>query len=207
MSDPRETVDPLPLLDELRVMAQTGLYYADDPHDEERYERMLELVTEYYGTVFELPPEDVRDRLADELGEVTPKVAAIAGVFDDEGRPLVMERSDSGRWCLPGGKLDVGESPAEAAVREVREETGVEVEATELVDAYAVEPPSQHPHHSVVCLYRCDAVGGDPTTTDEADTVEYRRPDDVPEWSAPYYPERLLPDALASHRAASDSSD
>lgn len=43
------SVEILSLLDELRAMAQTGLAYADDPYDEERYNRMLELVEEYYG--------------------------------------------------------------------------------------------------------------------------------------------------------------
>lgn len=94
MPDSEDTVDPLPLLDELRAMAQTGLHFADNPYERERYERMLALVSEYYGRTFEKPPEQVRDSLADHLGEQTPKVAAFAAVFDDDGRVIVIERSD-----------------------------------------------------------------------------------------------------------------
>jgi len=160
MTDGEETVDVLLLLDELRAMAQTGLNYAEDPYEEQRYERMLELVAEYYGETFALPPEEARERLAGDFGEITPKIAAIAAVFDDEDRVLVIERTDGLGWCPPGGKLDLGETPAEAAEREVREETGIEVEARELVDTYAVEPPGDFPHYSISHVYRCERVGG-----------------------------------------------
>jgi len=53
-----ETVDLLPLLDEFHAMGKTGLSYAEDPYDEERYERMLELVAEHYGETFSLPPAE-----------------------------------------------------------------------------------------------------------------------------------------------------
>jgi 8-oxo-dGTP pyrophosphatase MutT (NUDIX family) len=191
----------LPLLDELRAMAQTGLQFADDPYDHQRYERMLELVAEYYGETFDLPPAEVRNRLAGELGEVSPKVASLVGVVDDDGRLLVIKRADDGRWCLPGGKLDVGESPEEAAVREAREETGVRVAVEELVDTYAVEPPSSSPHHTVVLLYRCTAIGGEPTTTHEADAVRYLYPGDVPAWSGAEYHPEMAADVLAAENA------
>lgn len=199
MDDSGDTIDLTSLLDELRAMAQTGLHYADDPYDEERYERILELVAEHYGETFELPPEEVRDRLAGDLGEITPKVASLAAVFDEEERLLVMDRSDGTGWGLPGGKLNVGESTAEAAVREVREETGVEVRPAELVDTYPVEPPRQWPHHSIVHLYRCERVGGELTTSHESNATEYRYRAEVPAWATDYYP-GLVDDALAAHR-------
>jgi 8-oxo-dGTP pyrophosphatase MutT (NUDIX family) len=194
-----ESVDVLPLLDELRAMAQTGLNYTDDPYEEDRYERILELVAEYYGETFELPPAEVRERLAGDLGEITPKIAAIAAVFDDQHRPLVIERTDGLGWCPPGGKLDLGETPAEAAEREVREETGIEVEARELVDTYAVEPPGDFPHYSISHVYLCERVGGEPTTTYEARQVEYRPVEGVPEWAFDYHRD-AVEDALTRHR-------
>jgi len=199
MSEGDETVDVLPLLDEFRAMAQTGLEYADDPYDEERYERILELVAEYYGETFGLPPAEVRERLADDLGEITPKIAAIATVFDADDRLLVIERTDGLGWCPPGGSLDLGETPAEAAEREVREETGIEVEARELVDTYAVEPPGDFPHYSISHVYLCERVGGDATTTHEARQVEYRSVEGVPEWALDYYRD-AVEDALTIHR-------
>ena len=194
-----ETVDLLPLLDEFRAMAQTGLYHAEDPYDEKRYERMLELVAEHYGETFSLPPAEVRERLAGDLGEITPKIAAIALLFDDDGRVLVIERTDGLGWAPPGGKLDLGETPAEAAEREAREETGLEVRARELVGTYAVEPPGDFPHHSVSHVYRCEAVGGEITGSHEARQVRYLPVDDVPEWALDYY-EQAIRDARGGHR-------
>ncbi|MFB6197400.1 MAG: NUDIX hydrolase N-terminal domain-containing protein, partial [Halobacteriaceae archaeon] len=135
----------LALLDELRALAQTGLNFADNPYDRERYERILELVTEYYGEALDVPPAEVRDILADEIGQVTPKVGADAVMFDDDGQVLVMKRADNGKWCLPGGAVQMSESPEEAAIRETREETGLTVEPKTLIDVYRRGPTSNTP--------------------------------------------------------------
>lgn len=63
----------LVLLDELRILATIGLRYADNPYNEQRYERILELVSEWYGRSVDLPATEVRERFAAELGYVTPK--------------------------------------------------------------------------------------------------------------------------------------
>jgi len=67
---------------------------------------------------------DIRESIGTRL-LLMPAVAAI--VRDGEGRILLQRRSDDGRWNLPAGAIDPGESPDEAVVREVREETGLEV--------------------------------------------------------------------------------
>lgn len=64
-------------------------------------------------------------------------VAASTVVTDDNGRILLLKRADSGTWALPGGGMELGESVAECAVREAREETGLEVEITGLVGIYS----------------------------------------------------------------------
>ena len=63
--------------------------------------------------------------------------AASAIVADDQGRILVHRRSDNELWSIPGGRIEVGESVSEAVVREVREETGVEVEPVRIVGVYS----------------------------------------------------------------------
>ncbi len=174
--------DFLALLDELRIMAQVGLEYADDPYDEERYERILALVSEWYGRSLDLPPEDVRVRFAEEMGYVTPKVSADAAVFDSAGRILLQKRTDDGTWCLPCGFTDPNESPEETAVRETREETGLSVEVDELIGVYTRKPGEYGPHCLVRHSYLCTAVGGEIEVSHEGEAVRYWHIDEVPVW-------------------------
>lgn len=64
-------------------------------------------------------------------------VGSSAVVVDDEGRILLQRRSDSGNWALPGGAMDIGETLAESAVREVKEETGFDVRVERIVGIYS----------------------------------------------------------------------
>ena len=69
--------------------------------------------------------------------EGTLRVGASALIYDKaRERILMTQREDNSRWCLPGGGMEPGESAAETCVREVAEETGLEVEVTRLVGIY-----------------------------------------------------------------------
>src|SRR6202171_1805937 len=71
---------------------------------------------------------------APKANSLVPGASAI--VADNEGRILLQRRSDNGRWALPGGVMDIGESIAEAIAREVQEETGLTVEPERIVGVY-----------------------------------------------------------------------
>lgn len=176
--------DVVPLLDELRILAGTGLAYADDPYDVERYERILDLVSEWYGRTADLPPAEVRSRFAEEVGHVTPKLSADAAVFDGAGDVLLQRRADDGTWCLPGGYVEPNESPEEAAVREALEETGLVVEPVDLVDVYTRRPGERGPHGLVVHVYLCRAVRGSIEVSREGEAVRYCPVDAVRTWHA-----------------------
>lgn len=172
----------LPLLDELRVIAQNGLRYTDDPYDEERYERILELVAEYYGEIGDLPAAEVESRFEERVGHVTPNVGGRAAIVDDDGRILVMKRAGDGTWGLPGGFSDPGETPAETAVREAKEETSLDVEPVELVAFQYRDADEHNPHGFVGGVYLCRVTGGSLDGSHESEALEYRHPDEVPEW-------------------------
>ena len=101
------------------------------------------------------------------LRRVSPRVAAYAIVVES-GRVLLSHWRDAGRWTLPGGGIEPGEDPADAAVRELSEETGFAVELDELlgVDSVVVPAadrvnPSDGPLHWLRILYRAHVVGGE----------------------------------------------
>lgn len=130
----------LEIADELRAIATTGLYYTagrdEARFDHERYERLMELAVRLASTAGEQPIDELRRSfdLADR-GYVTPKLDARMALFRGSEVLLVRERQD-GLWALPGGYVDVGDSPAEAAERETFEEAGVEVRAARLAGIF-----------------------------------------------------------------------
>jgi ADP-ribose pyrophosphatase YjhB (NUDIX family) len=178
-------MDLMPLLDELQTIARDGLHYATNPYDRERYERLLELAAACYGHALDLPPSGVRASFAAELGQITPKVGADAAIFDEAGRILLMLRADDSKWCLPCGFVKPCEAPAEAAVRETREETGLEVRPVRLVDVFTRLPSVERgPHTLVVALYLCEVVGGELQGSHEGEELRYWRIEEVPVWHA-----------------------
>ncbi|MFC8046531.1 NUDIX hydrolase [Nocardia sp. NPDC057353] len=112
------------------------------------------------------------------------KVAVSALVQDDEGRILLIRRTDNGKYSIPGGGLEAGETVAQAVVREVREETGIEVEVTQLVGVFS------DPDHVIayddgevrqefsIC-FRADPVGGTPQRSSESSEVVWLSPGEL----------------------------
>jgi ADP-ribose pyrophosphatase YjhB (NUDIX family) len=175
--------DLLTLLDEIQSIARTGLNFSTDPYARAHYARLLELATTHYGRALDLPEPEVRARLGGELGCITPKVGADAAIFDDEGRVLLVERSDDQRWGLPAGWVDPNEHPVQTVVREAREELGLEVEPTQLVDVMFRPASAEHgPQGVVSVVYLCTVRGGEMTLSHEVLSARYWFIGDVPIW-------------------------
>ena len=119
-----------------------------------------------------------------------PGVAAL--VRDGEGRILLMRRADDGRWGLPAGAVDPGESPAEAVVREVREETGLVVRAARVAGVFGgarfrYRYGNGDEAEYTVVVFDCEVTGGDLAPRDgEALELCYFAPADVPALPLPY---------------------
>jgi ADP-ribose pyrophosphatase YjhB (NUDIX family) len=106
-------------------------------------------------------------------------------VADDDGRILLIKRTDNGNWALPGGAIDIGESFVGAAVRETFEETGITCEVTGLVGIY--NDPKHLIHYtsndevrqefSIVLTAR--PVAGEPTPSSESSEVHWVAPDAI----------------------------
>lgn len=144
----------------LQALAQSGLAY-DDPsvHDRERYEQVRRIAAEMLASSDGADADMIEQLFAGETGHATPKLDARGVVFQGDGILLVQERRD-GRWTLPGGWVDVGESPSEAVTREVLEESGYRTRAVKLLALYDRDrqghPP--HPWHSWKALFLCEPL-------------------------------------------------
>ncbi|WP_328377407.1 NUDIX domain-containing protein [Streptomyces sp. NBC_00440] len=116
---------------------------------------------------------------------------SVAGVVvREDGRLLAIRRADNGTWELPGGVLELDESPEAGVAREVLEETGIHVEVDELTGVY------KNTIRGIVALvFRCKPSGGYERTSDESTAVAWLTPEEVQECMAEVYAIRLL-DAL-----------
>ena len=180
---------------QLQALSQNGLTYAQDPFDRERYEQIRHIAAEMMAEQAGVKIGDVLDLFVREKDYATPKVDVRGAVFRDGKILLVKERSD-GKWALPGGWADVGESPSESVEREVWEESGFHVRPRRLA---AVYDRGKHPHkplmhyHIYKLFFICDIVGGQATTSTETEQVEFFEENNLPELSIT----KILPEQIA----------
>ena len=176
-------MDIFSLLDELQTIARNGLHYARDPYDRERYEHLLHVATQQYQELLGLPADAIRARFQQEVGYITPKVGSNAAIFNERGEILLMERADGSGWCLPCGWVDPNERPIDTAIREVREETGLEVKITRLVGNFTRKPTGKNgPHTMVAIVHLCDVIGGELRLSHEGTDLRYWPIDAMTDW-------------------------
>jgi ADP-ribose pyrophosphatase YjhB (NUDIX family) len=135
---------------------------------------LREIAAEILASYSTGEPEDARRLLELETGPATPKVDVRAAVFDGEEILLVKEPDDGG-WSVPGGWADVGETPSEAAVREVREESGYRVQAQRLISAYDRDRQGypRIPYHVYKLVFLCEILDETPSETVDTDGVRF----------------------------------
>lgn len=178
-------MDIFPLLDEIRTIARNGLHFTSDAYDRERYERLMRLATQTYSELLQVPDETIKARFLSEMGYITPKVGADAAIFNESDEILLMERSDGSGWCLPCGWVEPNEKPVEAVIREVREETGLEIEIKQLVGVFTRIPSAENgPHTMIAVVHLCEVIGGELTLSHEGSALQYRPIDEVQNWHA-----------------------
>lgn len=128
-------------------------------------------------------------------GPETPKLMVDVVLPSEEGRILLIRRASDpyeGQWALPGGFVEVGETTEDAAVREAKEETGLDVEIVKLVGVYS-EPDRDPRGHNVSCAYLARAEG-EPRAASDAAEVSFIDPSTV---ELAFDHEKIIADALS----------
>jgi ADP-ribose pyrophosphatase YjhB (NUDIX family) len=164
------------LAGEVRALASNGLHWAGNEYDRARYDRLLSVAAEMMAMTDTRTAGEIERVFRGDLEMRSPLVGVDAAVFDREGRILLVQRMDNGLWCMPGGLADVGESAAQAAEREVWEETGLHVEVRRLVGVFdgrvslGWSTGAMHLYH---IAFICERVGGVLTLTNETTAFGY----------------------------------
>jgi ADP-ribose pyrophosphatase YjhB (NUDIX family) len=188
----------------LDAMARIGAAFAAGPHEVRRYAELGAMAKEMLAELHARPQVELPDLYAPTEGYVTPKVDVRVAVFDEAGRILLVREAADGRWSMPGGWADVGDSPAVSAAREVREESGFEVELTKVIGVFDAHNP-----HSTFSAYKLlfagRIVGGTAGGDHETDGVGFFAVDDLPPLCRYRTPLRVLAEGF-EHWAAPDRS-
>jgi ADP-ribose pyrophosphatase YjhB (NUDIX family) len=164
----------------LQSIAQNGRNYCKNEFDLQRYQQVEEIAAEIAAKYADGELETIRAMFRQEAGPATPKIDVRAAVISENKILLVKERGNG--WTLPGGWVDPGESPSEAAVRETKEESGYDVNAAKLMAIYDrdrhAHPPC--PFHVYKLIFLCDLVGGSAKTSLETEAVCFFSEDELP---------------------------
>ena len=181
----------------LSGIARTGLGFTKSLYEQERFEEVLKVAADIRAAALDEAQADVLyEEWLSTVGEgvggyVTPKCAVAAVVGNEAGELLLTQRADSGIWLYPVGWADVGYSPSEVAVKEVYEETGIEVEPVSLIAVLDGLRLGFARHPLYTLLFHCRVIGGEL----KGHPLETRQ--------VGFYPRTALPQPLAGqHRWA-----
>lgn len=165
---------------EIQSLAQAGLAYTDNVYDIERYERLREISAEMIEEKSNISIEKVKDLFCNEKGYQTPKIDTRAVIFKDN--KILLTHENNGTWSLPGGWCDVLESIKSNTIKEVKEETGLDVETVKII---ALQDRNKHnkPVYAYgICkvFVLCNIIGGEFVENIETTEIGYFTLDEIP---------------------------
>jgi ADP-ribose pyrophosphatase YjhB (NUDIX family) len=182
---------------EIFSLSQAGLTYSQNEFDIARYQRLQELTAEMIASQSEITKESVLTSFSMQAGYITPKVDVRGAVVRDGKILLIQERAD-GKWAMPGGWADLGNSPASVAEREVWEESGYRVKSEKVVaviDANRIEPFEFY--HAYKLIFLCKLLDGEPRISYETLAVDFFDPDHLPTLSSYRTDESMVQEVFA----------
>ena len=165
---------------EIQSLAQAGLEYTDNVYDIERYEILREISAEIISEKTNLSMEKVKGLFCNEIGYQTPKIDTRAAIFKDNKILLVHE--NNGTWSLPGGWCDVLETVKTNTIKEVKEETGLDVETIKIISIQDRNKHNKPIYAYGVCkiFVLCNVIGGEFVENIETTEIKYFSLDELP---------------------------
>jgi len=143
--------------DKLRDISAWGLRNSKIEYDQARYRAIQDTSMAMMALATGESIEAIEPLRAKIFSKVTPVTVGGAAIINSSGQILLIRRSDDAKWAMPSGALEVGETPAQGAVRETLEETGIQVRATQLVGIFDSRFSGRTTaHHIYMILFLCE---------------------------------------------------
>lgn len=166
---------------ELQSLAQAGLTYSKDPYDKERYNQIRDISAEILAYKSDISVEKVKDLFCNEVGYQTPKLDTRAAIF--ENGKILLVKENNGKWSLPGGWVDVNVSVKENVIKEVKEESGLDVSADKII---TIQDRAKHnlplyPYGICKIFVLCSILGGEFEKNIETTEFQYFDKDKLPD--------------------------
>ncbi|MFN2211999.1 MAG: NUDIX hydrolase [Anaerolineales bacterium] len=166
---------------EIQAISQTGLHYAENDYQIQRYSRLLEISAQIISSFSDLEYRDLVRIFNHQIGYATPRIDVRGAAFQ-AGNLLMVKESLDGGWTMPGGWVDVGDTPSGAVEREMYEESGFVVKARKIIGVYdANRSGPLEVFHAFKIVFLCDILSGEARTSEETSDVKFFSRNELPE--------------------------
>lgn len=165
----------------LLAISNSGINYSKDPYDIERFNDIFNITQEFINSNLTINNINFEK----EEGYPTPKTDVRALILNKKNEILLVEDPKTKTWSLPGGFADIGISPVENIIKEVQEETGLNVSVSNLIAVY--DTNKSNPENSLAHYYKlifyCKKISGNLTTSIETSSVAFFDLNQLPQLS------------------------
>jgi len=175
------------LVKRIQSITETGLQYSPNEFDMERYKEIHSISLRLLEFLTDQPYEKIKLYIEENNGYKTPKIDVRAAVFNEDNQILMVKERKDESWSLPGGFADTGYTPSEIAVKETKEEAGINIVAKKLV---AVFDKRTHSHplglfDAYKLFFLCEQTGGVLSSGMETLDARYFSKENLPDLSTP----------------------
>lgn len=166
---------------EIQSLAQAGLAYTDNVYDIERYERLREISAEMIEEKGNIGVDKVKELFCNETGYQTPKLDTRAAIFKDD--KILLTHENNGKWSLPGEWCDILESIGSNTIKEVKEETGLDVKTVKVISIQDRNKHNKPVYAYGVCkvFVLCNVIGGKFEENIETTETKYFALEEIPD--------------------------
>jgi len=174
-------------LKKLKALADTGLVYCENNYDRDRYEQVREITLGLIAQLTNQPITKLNQFFLPVKEYPTVKVDVRGFILNEKNEVLMAQESVDGKWTIPGGWADIGDTPAEAVLKEIKEETGFDAEIVRLL---AIYDKRCHPHppelfYIYKLMFFCTISGGQLAHGFDMQGADFFSMEALPELSEP----------------------